>query len=156
MSEARVYSPPNRLSKVLAGPGQGRSADEMLNEAAAGLKAMEASLCETVDGQVARILRLHARGPDAMRAASLELGDAALNVAEIAGAAGRAGIGDAARGLRAMIDAHHQTDLWHADAIAVHVAALALLSGPAAPAPAAAAVILRKLHRVRFAVGVPD
>ena len=117
---------------------------------------MKASLAQTVAAHVARVLAFAGRDAEALSGASLELGDAALHIAELAGAAGLADAGEVARGLRAMVDAQHHTGHLRGQAVELHIAALALVSGHDRPGPADTALILSNLHRMRRAVGVPD
>ncbi|HEY3696718.1 hypothetical protein [Phenylobacterium sp.] len=153
MTPVRVFTPPNRLAKVLIETG-GRTADEAAATAGAHIEELGPSLRRAVDIQVLRLIELHRTGEPALSWRAPELSDAAMQLAEIAGAAGRSDLGEVARGVLAMIG--HQTGGPRADVIDLHLSALALLHGGSGAAGQASDVILRRLQDLRAAIGVSE
>src|ERR1700760_4949324 len=103
MTDVRIFTPPNRLAKVLIDVG-GRTSDEIVETANVYLEELEDPLRRVVAKQIARIMALQHRGDSTLLVHAKELGDAALAIAETAAVAKMPAVGEAARGLRAMVD----------------------------------------------------
>jgi hypothetical protein len=151
----RTITPENRLAKALTERG-GRTAEEMAVNARARLETLGEQLRASVEEHLAQIMAMQHEGDRAIRARSLELSHAALSIAEVAGAAGLRPLGEAARGLHAMLEGLLANGLWHAEATTLHIAALGLLSAPDAVGPADVDLVLARLQAMRAAIGVPE
>ena len=90
---------------------------------------------------------------DQLFAESAILGAAALSVAEVAGAAGMAGVGEVARGICALTNAVRTKGFWHAEAVRVHINALSLLCQSGREDDGSVA---KQLNTMRTALGVSE
>ena len=153
MPKPQVFKVVNRLAKVIGGP-EAPSQEELISKAESNVAAMGDTLRAHVRAQVAEILKYSGQGEDVLFAEAKTLGDAALSVAEVAGAADMVAIGEVARGLSAMV-AGLSTGVWHSDALLVHVRSLALVSAQGAPT-AQDAVVLERLAAMRKTIGVVE
>lgn len=151
MTAVRVYLAPNRLAKVLVETG-GRTAEEAAASAEARVAELSSTLHHAVEVQVAALVTLHRAGGDALSANAADLADAAMKLAEIAGAAQRPELGEIARGMLAMLQ--HPRGAAQAEALDLHLSAIALLRAGAGPQ--AAKTVLKRLHDLRAALGVKD
>jgi hypothetical protein len=70
-------------------------------------------------------------------------------ICEVAGSAGWPEIGQAARGIYELIEALVSRGVWHADALMVHVNAIALLNAHSDLPPEMAAQVVERLKAVR-------
>jgi hypothetical protein len=151
LSVVRVFHPPNRLAKALVETG-GRTAEEAVASAEARVGELASSLRRSIDVQVEALLALHRAGAAALPDHTGELADAAMGLAEIAGAAGRAELGEVARGVLAMLE--HPGGAARADALDLHLSAVALLRAGAGRGETE--TVLERLQDLRAALGVTD
>ena len=127
MTAARIFKPENRLRRIIGNPG-----DPTAEVLAAAADRNVGSLNESIRAHVAEKLQvIHAlasKPEETVRANSKALGDAALAVCETAAAAGMTTVGEAARGVKVMVDALDHQGIWHIAALNLHVNALTFFS----------------------------
>ena len=155
MTRPLIFDPPNRLSRVLVETGGSTRADAV-QRAEAKVAELGPQLRRVLDHDVSLLVAMQRLAPDAKRAESAALGDTALRIAEVAAAVGSAETGEVARGLYAMVVAYKTEGLWRADALDLHLSAIALFEGPEPLAPQAADTLLRRLAQMRAAIGVQE
>ncbi len=153
MTEPLVHTPKNRLAKVL-GNDEAPLAEQLIADA----NGKVASLAEAVRGHVRKaldhILTYVGREDEALFAASHALGAAALSVAEVAGAAGMTAIGEIARGVSALVDDGVLRGNLRADALRLHLDALALVSRDGDGRGPDNDIVVIRLAALRKAIGV--
>jgi hypothetical protein len=149
------FVPENRLSHVVDGPG-GLTAETLEERAAESVATLEPALKAHIAVQVAIIQRMALEKEEIIFARCLMLSDAALSICETAGAAGLAPLGEAAKGIVAMIDGLIEEGVWHTEALKLHINAL--ISFAAEPPPSAAKIrkVLSQLQALRQEIGVPE
>lgn len=155
MARVRYITPENRLARTLGGEGA-RFVEDMVQDAKGRVAALAPEIASFVAAEVRLILELGMQSEELVFADCREIADAALRVAEVAGAADRHAIGDAARGIRAMIEGLFRGGIWHSDALKLHVDALSLLSNGPRQSDEEEARILERLKRMRARIGVQD
>jgi len=96
------------------------------------------------------------QGEEVLFAECRTLSDAALNVAEVAGAAGMDALGEVARGISAMVESLTTSGVWHSDALKLHLDALALINQAGGRMTEENKVILARLRGMRATVGVTE
>jgi hypothetical protein len=109
-----------------------------------------------VEEKVRLILRCATGGEMALFEHGRDIEQAAINVAEVAGAAGMMAIGEIARGISAMLARSRREGAWHGEALMVHVSCLALASSTTPPSAQEDTVILGRLATMRRAIGVSE
>ena len=154
MFHIRIFMPANRLAKTLDSPA-GVDFHRLVDAAERRVAALAVTIRPYVAEQIARLEAIQREGEESMFGRCREIGEAAMNIAELAGAAGRAPAGDVARGIRAMADNLSYSGLWHSDALALHISALPLLNDPDLPAKEAR-IVVGRLHQMRKALKVVE
>jgi hypothetical protein len=155
MSVARVFRPDNRLAKILDGADPA-SAQELVAAAEGRVTELGESLRGYVREKLPVILSFQGAREDELFGGCRILGEAALGVAEVAGAANMGAIGEIARGLSAMVAGLDATGAWHSEAVKVHIDALAIVSrGDGARTPEND-IVLARLAAMRSALGVAE
>ena len=155
MSQARIFTPPNRLAKILGGL-EGRCFDDLVTASENRLGKLEGAIRGYVADQLERLLSIHAQGEVAIFSRSRELGETAMNIAEVAGAARLEATSEVARGLRAMIDSLVTVGVWHTEALSLHISSLALLNRGDPPPVGQTQAMLQELKALRAAIGVVE
>ncbi len=155
MIATKIFWAENRLAKILPKVG-GAAFEDLVAASEARVALLADKIREHVSAQVAQIVKIHDMGEEEMFAQCIEIGDAAMNIAETAGAAELQPVGEAARGIRAMVDSLVSSGVWHSDALALHITSLALLNGPTPPSAKETKAILKRLHDLRAAIGVAE
>ena len=155
MSVVRIFTPVNRLALAIGGNCD-PTTDSLIAQAAAQVDALKPGLRDYVTQMRATLAALASQSEELIFAECREIAAAALNICDIAGAAGLESTGEAARGIHAMIDALITKGVWHTDALKLHLDALSLLNSDPPPSEAAARKILSDLKAMRDWVGVPD
>jgi hypothetical protein len=155
MPPATLYTPRNRLAKVVGGAGDPTLAI-LTARAETHVRSVTGDIRAFVLQSVSRLTALANRPEAEVVADRQAIGDLALAICEVAGAAGLASIGDVARGIRAMTDAWASPEAWHADAFRLHIDSLALLSAGTGEAETAAESVLLRLRHMRGWLGVPE
>jgi hypothetical protein len=150
---ARVFTPENRLAKVLASL-EGKTEAELVGAAEARVARLEAVIRDYVKEKLARLLDYARIGEEALFAECRDLGAQANDIAEVASAAGLTAIGEVARGIGAMVDSLIRRGVWHTDALRLHLDALVLLNQRSGANDADDAIMLERLRGMRSAIGV--
>ena len=141
MSESvRIFTPPNPLARTLV--EHGRSARDIVVDAETRAQALAEITLSVVRGHV-RCLATLRPSPDEVR--SEAIADAAMGVAELAEAAHRALLGDAARSILALMAAPDIAPRRLADALNVHITAIEYLAGDPEPSAAEQEALLERL-----------
>jgi hypothetical protein len=104
---------------------------------------------------VGHIIAFAACSEEDLFAESSKLGRHALNVADIAGAAGLKTIGEVANGINSLLQNLSSSGLWHSEALRLHLNAMALINEGSAGAQAEA-VVLERLRAMRRAIGAQE
>ncbi len=155
MADVHISTPRNRLAKVLTGIG-GRTIDDMSRDAEARVATLSGAIHAFAAAQVAEIMKIQRQGEIAMFSESRSVSALAMKIAEIAGAGQMHGLGEAARGVCAMVDALTRDGVWHTGALEAHLNALVLFSCPQPPGEAEMGRIIAKLSELRATVGISD
>lgn len=155
MPRARIYTPDNSLARILGGK-DAKSMDDLVRDAEERLVQLAPRIDAFVAKEIDAILAIGGLSEEEVFGQCREVADAALRVAEVAGAAGAHAVGEVARGIRIMIESLFTGGVWHADALRVHIESLAIVARGPALSPAEGDVIVRRLKTLRAAVGVPD
>lgn len=155
MAVVRIFTPENRLAKILESV-EAPTGRELVAEAEACVADLRDSIVAHVADRLSEIATYAAMGDDLLFGGRRALGAAALDVAEVAGAAGLETVGEIARGISAMIDSHFTSGVWRIDALRVHLGALALVNQRAGEDLAEGALVLKHLHTMREAIGVAE
>jgi hypothetical protein len=155
MARTRIHTPRNTLAGILGGK-DARPMDDLVHEAEARVVVLAPRIDAFVSGEIDTILALGGKSEEEVFAECRTVADAALRVAEVAGATGAHAVGEVARGIRLMIEGLFTSGFWHADALRLHVESLAILARGPVQSAAEADVIVQRLESLRVAVGVPD
>lgn len=155
MTTARIFTPENRLASILRSL-DGPTAGELIADAEGRVEQLGTAIRAYVADKLDEILGFATQGEDVLFAECRTLGDTAMNVAEVAGAAGMDALGEAARGISAMIDSLVTNGVWHSDALKLHLDALALINLSDGRMTEPNRVILARLRGMREAVGVRE
>ena len=149
-SSTVAFTPRNRLSDILSGPGQ-RTFAEHVASAEEAVEAVAPSLVERLEADVRALAGLCRQEEDAVFGQCREIGLLALTIVESARLAGRPGLALAAKGVWEMVDALTGRGVWHTDALRLHADALGTLIA-AGDGPEGLAVA-KELARMREALG---
>ena len=155
MKPVKIFVPANRLAKIVQG-NEGIAFEALVADCEKRLLLMKDELQAYVREQIREIVSIHAQGEDLMFARCKELGLAAMNIADVAGIAKLAEVGEAAHGIRAMIDSLVRKGVWHTDALELHITSLVLLSSEPAPSQEEIGRVLGRLRKMRAAIGVVE
>ena len=155
MTVARIFTPENRLAKILDNL-DAPTAAELVAEAEGRVSKLSVAIRGYVEEKLTTIMAFATQGEDVLFAECQTLSDAALNVAEVAGAAEMEAIGEVARGISAMVDGLISSGVWHSDALKLHLDALALVNQGGGKMTDENKVILARLRGMRDAVGVVE
>lgn len=153
MTRVRFFTPENGLASIFN--QDGRPAAELLAEAEARIVELAPQIAAFLDAEVDTLLALGMRPEEEVFAECRALSDCALRIAETAGAAGQPALGEAARGIRAMIESLFTGGVWHSDALQLHVEAVALIAR-SAPPPEEQSRVLTRLQKMRERIGVME
>jgi predicted anti-sigma-YlaC factor YlaD len=155
MTSVRIFTPVNRLKQVL-NESTGKSENDLARTAERRVESLAPQMRAQV-GQVLVGLRT-LRSGDAARLADHagEIADDAMLIAELAGAAGWPKVGEAARGVLAVLPALEGGGAKVSKALQVHLDALELLAAEPEPSADDADAILTRLAQMRRALGFSD
>lgn len=154
MPAARVFTPENRLAEVLQ-TTRGIAANELIADAEKRVADQDASIRAYVFERVKSILSM-VDGEDSMTGGrTAEIGARAMQIAEVAGAAGLGSLGEVARGISAMVEAAGPEGSPRPEALALHLDALRLLDRNGGHVEGEEQMLVR-LRALRTAVGVAD
>lgn len=153
MGEARVYAVRNRISEALLSK-DGPKADGLVSDADARVARLADSIGAFVAGRVA-VLAAYAEQPEEVLFAGCKaIGDPAMNIAEVAEAAGLDAVGAVARGICVMLDGLVSRGIWHTDALRLHLRALSVLHSQSDQS--AGLTIVEELKSLRSSLGFTD
>lgn len=155
MGQARIFTPQNRLARVLSAL-QGAAPERLVADAETRVARLEMAICAYVRDRLAPIMAFADLDEAALFARCQELGAMSLDISEVAGAGGLVAIGEAARGISAMIEGLVDRGVWHTDALKLHLDALALLSQTPPPGAAQIEAIMDQLLTMRRAIGISE
>lgn len=155
MTTVRLFTPENRLAGVIGGPDDPSYA-ALVRDAEAGVASLGPKIRQAVKVHQRAIAKLCAAPEEEVFADCQAVGGAALEIADIAGAAGMEAAGEAARGLYAMTNALIAQGVWHTEALQLHVAALAVLTCETPPSSSEAIQVLKRLKAMREWCGIAD
>jgi hypothetical protein len=153
LNSARVFTPDNHLARLLR-PGA-PTATELLADADSRLTALAGTIRIFISNKLTEILPFAEQTDDVLFAECRDIAGIAMNIAEVAGAAGLEALGDVARGIYVMIDGLVSLGVWHTDALRLHIRSLSLLSPDAGPSTAQdERRIVENLRLMREAIGL--
>jgi hypothetical protein len=155
MGAARIFTPENRLAKILL-TLDAPDADDLVMEAEARVGRLSDGIRAYVASKLDEIMGYATQGEDVLFAECRTLGAAALNVAEVAGAARLETVGDIARGISAMVDNLITSGVWHTEALRLHLKALVLVNQGDGGRTPANQQILARLRSMREAIGIVE
>jgi hypothetical protein len=154
MMKARVFTPENRLAKIVAG-ADAPTREQLLQEAEARLEQMAPPIQAEVRRCVGKIAAAAAQDDDAIRAGAQDLTRSALEITNIAVSADLAAIGEVARGFAVLMDCCVREGVWRRDVFLLHVDALKLVESQRGE-PRTYQTMIADLHRLRAAIGVRE
>ena len=154
MMKPRVFTPENRLAKIVAG-ADAPTRDQLLQEAEARLGEMAPAIQAEIRRCIWKIVQAAAQDDDAIRAGVQDLVRAGLEITNIAVSAELAAIGEVARGFTVLMDCCAREGVWRRDVFLLHVDALKLVEGQRGE-PKTYQNMIADLHRVRTAIGVRE
>ncbi|WP_293678266.1 hypothetical protein [uncultured Phenylobacterium sp.] len=155
MTSVRIFAPPNRLAKIIAG-NEGQFFSTLVEASERRLAALADDIRAHVSTQVQTIVEIASLGEEIIFARCYEIRDAAMSIADVAAVADLAEVGVAAGGIRAMIDSLACKGVWHTDALEAHITSLVLLHGAPPPSADEAQKVLVRLGKMRAAIGVVE
>lgn len=154
MSSAYLFTPENRLAQILQAI-DGPTVDELVRDAEARTRLLGEGIRAFVAEKLDVLSAYAARDEASVFAECLAVADCARSIAEVAEAADLRDVGEAARGICAMVENLISNGVWHSDALRLHLDALQLLKDGSA-APESSQVILERLREMRVSVGVQE
>lgn len=155
MSVVKIFMPENRLADIIGGPDDPTAAS-LVRDAETRVFALRDQIRQYVAEQHA-ILAERADAPEELIFADCQqIAHAARSISDVAGAAGMETLGEAARGIFALINALGCKGVWHTDALKLHVDALALFNSDAPPGNSDSVQILKRLRAMRDWLGVVE
>jgi hypothetical protein len=153
MREARIYSVRNRLYEATRSM-DGPTVESLVSDADEQVLRLADSITAFVASKVA-ILTAYADQPEeALFAGCKAIGEPAMNIAEVAEAAGLEAVGKISRGICVMLDGLGNSGIWHTDALRLHLHALTLLQVQSRE-PAGLKVV-EELRSLRCSLGFPE
>ncbi len=155
MSVVKIFTPENPLAEIIGGPDDPTVAS-LTRDAETRVGALRDQIRRHVAQQHA-ILAKYAAGPEEEVFANCRaIATAARSISDVAGAADMESVGEAARGIFALIEALGSRGVWHTDALKLHIGTLALFNSDAPPTRGDAAQMLKRLKSMRDWIGVPE
>ena len=153
MAAVKISNPTSPLARILDGQ-EGRSFDEMVAASEVRVERLLPGNRDFVRECIVAISHIYDEGEDGMFRRSQELGDLAMSIADVAGAARLPALGEVARGICAMIESLLSAGVWHTDGLNLHIMSLTLLSAGNPLPPGEVTTMLSQLREMRKAIGV--
>ncbi|MDP3370164.1 MAG: hypothetical protein Q8R45_10660 [Brevundimonas sp.] len=153
MSQARVYAVRNRISEALFSK-DGPTVESLVSDADARVALLSASIEAFVAGEVAVLAAFAEQPEEALLSGCQAIGEPAMNIAEVAEAAGMDAVGGVARGICVMLDGLVSRGIWRTDALRLHLRALTLVHGQSSQP--AGLKIVEELRSLRSSLGFTD
>ena len=155
MPAPKIFTPENKLAKVLGGI-EALPAEKLVAAANTRVGLLRESLRAYVRSKVEIILSFTDASEVDLFTECAAIEDAALGVAEVAGAAGLAAVGEVARGISAMLASLRSRGAWHTEALRVHIASLAIVSQNGGAGSAENDLVNTRLAVMRRAIGIVE
>jgi hypothetical protein len=155
MSIVKIFTPENRLADIV-GESDDPTVASLVRDAENRVFGLRDQIRRHVAEQHAVLARLAHAPEEEIFADCHKIAAAARGISDVAGAADMEAVGEAARGIFALINALGCKGVWHTDALKLHVTALALLNSDTPPSRGDAVQILKKLKAMREWVGATD
>lgn len=155
MSQARIFTPENRLARMLSSL-RGDMPEQLILDAEARVGLLQDAIRAYVRDRLSLIIAFAGLDEETLFARCQELGAMARDVAEVAGAGGLDAIGAAAGGINAMVESLVDRGVWHTDALKLHLEALTLLSQGRDPGQDQVKAITSQLLTMRRAIGISE
>jgi len=155
MPKARIFTPENRLLKILESPG-GTEKEVLIAAAEEKVAEGASAIAAYVRAEVRRILAYSAESDAILFAECWSLEASALKVAEVAGAAGMEAIGDVTRGIAAMVDSLRTRGALHTEALRLHIQSLGLVSQGTGGRTRENEVVVDRLASMRRAIDIAE
>lgn len=155
MSEARIYAVRNRISEALLSK-DGPTADSLVSDADRRVAHLAGRISTFVAAKVQHLSHWADLPEDALFAGSQSIEEPAMNIAEVAEAAGLDAVGSVARGLCVMVDGLTSRGIWHTDALRIHLRALAVVHARSGEPGPANRRIVEELQALRASLGFTD
>lgn len=155
MGQARIFTPENRLAGVLSSL-QGVAPERLVADAEARVARLETAIRAYVGDRLTPIMAFADLSEAALFAGCQELGAMSLDISEVAAAGGMVAIGEAARGISAMVEGLLDRGVWHTDALKLHLDALVLLSQTPSPGATQVKAIMDQLLTMRRSIGISE
>ncbi len=152
MPTAVIFTPLNRLKEILTNP-QAPTGQTLVERAEARVDGLRENIRAFVRETSVQIFEIANLPEEEVFAESLRLGAAAQSICEVAQTAGWPTIGEAARGIREMVEALVRTGAWHTEALKLHIDVLVLLNSDPTPPPEIATQMLDRLRQMRDRIG---
>jgi len=155
MNQARIYAVKNRISEALLSK-DGPTADSLVSDADGRVARLAGRIGAFVDGKVEHLSHWAEMPEDALFSGCQAIGEPAMNIAEVAEAAGLDAVGSVARGLCVMVDGLVSRGIWHTDALRVHLRALVVVHAQSGKQDPDNLRIVEELRALRAALGFTD
>lgn len=153
MSKVHIFRPVNFLANIFK-TSDAPTTDQLIADATVRVIKMEDSIRTFVAEKIAIIETFAEETDEALDAAHQVIGTSAMNIAEVAGAARMEAIGEIARGIAVMVDGKKARDVWHPEALRVHIRALKRLDTTACETSDEDDLIAENLRLMRTAIGL--
>jgi len=151
MSDARVYAVRNRISEALSRDGP--TVDSLISDADARVAVLADRIGTFVAGKVAILAGWAEQPEDDLFAGCKAIAEPAMNIAEVAEAAGLGAVGAVARGICVMLDGLTSRGIWHTEALRVHLRALTLVLERSREPGSASDAVVEELLSLRSSLG---
>lgn len=155
MNVPRIFTPENRLDKILDSLG-GATTGEMVAEADQRVAALADTIQSFVAAKVKLILPFADQAEDVLFAECRTLGDAAVQIAEVAAAAKLGAVGEIARGIASIVDGLVALGVWHGEALRVHIRALKLVAQAQGRLAGDDEAVVDRLRELRRSIGLSE
>jgi len=125
MQPVRIFTPENRLARALRSDGP--SHESLIADADRRVLALADKIRAFVGERIAQITPYADRSEDDLFAGCRDISGPALDIAEVAAAAGLHAVAAIARGVCVMLDGLVTLGVWHTEAMCIHLRALRLV-----------------------------
>lgn len=153
MTDVKIFTPVNRLRDVLS-DSFGETREELVLASTERVQELAPRIREQVAANVARLASLRASGARDLWNHTLEIEDAAMAIAELAGAGGQPRLGEVARGALAIVPSLAPAAQKAADAMLVHLGALELIAATEPEGGAEMEAVVANLAAMRRTLGL--
>ncbi|MBS0295625.1 MAG: hypothetical protein JSR45_04885 [Proteobacteria bacterium] len=155
MAAPQAFIPRNRLAAALAG-SHGDAPADLVAEANRLVAEKSNTIRAFVTEAVARIVAQERCDDDVLFARCDSLSGEALDVADVAAAAGLEAAGEIARGIAVAVQALRESGAWRPEAVRLHIAALRAIGTSEATSAQAASTLLAELCALRATFGAAE